>query len=81
MKKAALLLSAWLLTTSPTWAGEAAQHLAKAVRFKTVSYQEGTGLNSDQALQEMLVYLRQTYPLVHSQLQVEYVNEFSIVIT
>ncbi len=81
MMRTAAILLAWLLITSSSWAGEAAQHLAEAVRIKTISYQQGMGLNSHPALQEMQAYLRQTYPLVHSQLQVEYVNDFSIVIT
>ncbi len=79
-----IALSLWVSASSlAETAGDniASQHLAEAVRFKTVSHQENSGSSSEQAFRDLHAYLRQTYPRVYSQLQVEYVNDFSLVIT
>ena len=64
--------SAWC-TASP------AEHLAQAVRFKTISYQDRSRTDFSQ-FDGLLAFLRETYPRVFSELVVEVVNRYSLLI-
>ncbi|HJV61019.1 MAG TPA: M20 family peptidase [Albitalea sp.] len=61
-------------------ADAAAQHLAAAVRLRTVSSIDDAQLNLDQ-FQALHEHLRATYPRVHSSLQREVVNGLSLLYT
>lgn len=56
-----------------------AERLAEAVRFKTVSYQDRASIDYDEFLR-LNRFLRVTYPRVFSTLQVETVNDYSLLI-
>lgn len=60
-------------------AGEAARHLAEAVRFKTISHQD-PGLLDRDAFLNFHRFLRNTYPLTFSTLAVEPVNDLSLIL-
>ena len=60
-------------------AGEAAQHLAEAVRFKTISHQDITLVERDEFL-GLHEYLRATYPRSFAAMDVEVVNELSLLL-
>ncbi|MGE5378113.1 MAG: M20 family peptidase [Bacteroidota bacterium] len=57
-----------------------AEHLAAAVRCKTVPVDE-TGTPDPQAFQQLHEMLEKTYPLVHQKLKRECVNDFSLLYT
>lgn len=61
-------------------AGPAADNLAAAVRFPTVSHQDRTKMDID-AFLGLQQFLRTTYPLVFSQLEVDVVNKYSLLLT
>ena len=54
-----------------------AEHLASAVRCKTVPLDE-KGTPDHEAFQQLHSFLRQTYPLVHANLKCEVVNQYSL---
>ena len=56
----------------------AALSLATAIRFRTISSFEDASLNDDQ-FRKLHDHLRQRYPLVHSRLKREVVNELSLI--
>lgn len=60
-------------------AGEAAQHLAEAVRFKTISHQDVELVERDEFL-GLHDYLRTTYPRSFAAMEVEIVNELSLLL-
>lgn len=55
---------------------EIAQHLSKAIQFKTISQPEF----ADQ-FEQFLLFLEKTYPLTHSTLQIEKIHSFSTLCT
>lgn len=59
---------------------KAAEHLARAIQFKTVSYQETERFDKKEFL-GLHDYLKETYPEVHSTLTREIVNEYSLLYT
>lgn len=52
-------------------------HLAEAIRIRTVSYQDISLMDSTQ-FDKFIVFLAKTYPLVHANLTLEKVNNFSL---
>ena len=61
-------------------AGTAAENLATAVRFPTVSHQDRTKMNVD-AFSGLQQFLRATYPHVFDELNIEVINTYSLLIT
>jgi len=61
-------------------AGTAADNLAAAIRFPTVSHQDRTLMDVD-AFVGLHQFLRTTYPRVFNELEVELVNKYSLLIT
>ena len=59
---------------------QVAEHLAAAVRCKTVPLDE-SGTPDPQAFQQLHQMLENTYPLVHQKLKRECVNDFSLLYT
>ena len=57
-----------------------AEHLAAAVRCKTVPLDE-TGMPDPQAFEQLHRMLAETYPLVHEKLKREVVNGYSLLYT
>ena len=55
----------------------AVSHLAEAIRFRTVSYQDINLMDSTQ-FEKFISFLSKTYPLVHSKLSHERVGGFSL---
>ncbi len=72
---AALLLGS---TLSVAAAGPA-ERLAEAIRFKTISYQDRSQIDYRE-FRRFHAYLRKTFPLVFSRLEVEVVNGYSLLI-
>jgi carboxypeptidase PM20D1 len=71
------------LMTSPVAAVDSetvAQHLAGAIRFPTISPAEPADFDGKPFV-ELAAYLRGTYPLVHSQLELEVVSDYSLLYT
>lgn len=60
--------------------GRIAQHLAKALRFQTVSYQEA-GHGTSEAFLALHQYLEETFPKTHATLTKELVGERSLLYT
>ncbi len=52
-------------------------HLAEAIRIRTVSYQDVSLMDSTQ-FDKFIVFLAKTYPLIHANLTLEKVNNFSL---
>src|SRR5687768_1408044 len=52
-------------------------HLAAALRIQTISYDDSSKLNHAEFLR-FHDYLRDTFPLVHSHLSVEKINQYSL---
>lgn len=52
-------------------------HLAEAIRFRTVSYQDVSLMDSTQ-FEKFIGFLAKTYPLLHSKLKHERVGEYSL---
>jgi carboxypeptidase PM20D1 len=52
-------------------------HLSKAIQFRTVSNSDITQIDSAQ-FEKFVNFLKQTYPLAHSKLSVERVNQYSL---
>ncbi|HSG91698.1 MAG TPA: M20/M25/M40 family metallo-hydrolase [Pseudomonadales bacterium] len=60
-------------------AGIAAEHLAQAVRFPTISHQDTSLVDTD-AFLALHEFLRATYPLTFATLEVEVVNDLSLLL-
>jgi len=67
------------LQVAPALAGPAAERLAQAVRFPTVSHQDESLLDK-QAFLGLHAFLRSSYPRVFSELDVEVINDYSLLI-
>ncbi len=81
-KRTGLTRVAWIclvLVAMPVKAGSAAEHLAQAVRFPTVSHQDAS-LTDRAAFMGLHRFLRETYPRVFSELVVEVVNSYSLLL-
>lgn len=74
------LLLATLLAVSGVRAGPAAENLAAAVRFATISHQDRAQIDA-QAFLGLHEFLRQAYPRVFASLEVQVINDFSLVLT
>lgn len=74
------LLPALLLASSIASAGNTpAERLAEAIRFQTISYQDRSKIDLEE-FSRLHVFLREQYPQVFAQLEVETVNEYSLLI-
>jgi len=72
-----------LLATSPVMATDSAmvaQHLAGAIRFPTISPADPADFDGTPFI-ELAAYLRETYPLVHSRLELEVISDYSLLYT
>lgn len=58
----------------------AARHLAQAVRFQTISYQDTAKMNANEFL-AFRTFLEKTFPKVHATLKREIVNSYSLLYT
>lgn len=58
---------------------EAIENLSNAVKFKTVSTEDRKDINYKE-FTRFLTFLKETYPTVYKQLEVETVNEYSVVL-
>ncbi|MEM9257400.1 MAG: M20/M25/M40 family metallo-hydrolase, partial [Pseudomonadota bacterium] len=78
MTRCSFLLMVSLLCSSMTWAVQGpADRLAKALQFKTISYQDRSRINYP-AFTRMLEFLAETYPEVFAAMEVETVNDYSL---
>jgi carboxypeptidase PM20D1 len=68
-----------LCLLAPAALADPAENLAAAVRFPTISHQQ-QGLLDTEAFLGLHQFLRQTYPRVFSQLRVEVINDYSLLI-
>ncbi|MCZ6831844.1 MAG: M20/M25/M40 family metallo-hydrolase [Gammaproteobacteria bacterium] len=75
----ALALLGFLFTSAGVGAGPAAEHLAAAVRFPTVSHQHPGKLDSE-AFNRLHRFFRSTYPETFARLKVEVVNGYSLLL-
>lgn len=66
--------------TLPDIPDAAYEHLAGAVRFPTVSYSEDAEPDSA-AFRGFHTYLRSTFPLIHEHLQLDTINNYSLLYT
>jgi carboxypeptidase PM20D1 len=73
------LAGALLLGQVQGVAASPADRLAEALRIRTISYQQRAQIDYGE-FQRLNDYLRQTYPRVFSELQVELVNDYSLLI-
>ena len=73
------LISALLLGQVPGVAASPADRLAEALSIRTISYQQREHIDYGE-FQRLNDYLRKTYPRVFSELQVETVNGYSLLI-
>lgn len=73
-------LPALLLASSMSFAGVTpAERLGEAIRFQTVSFQDRSQINLDE-FRRFHKFLRAAYPLVFTKLEVETVNDYSLLI-
>jgi len=81
MPRLPALFIPWLLTASVAGAAGAtpAERLAEAVRFRTVSYQDRGQIDHGEFLR-FHDFLRASFPRVFAQLDVEPVNEYSLLL-
>lgn len=81
MSRTLSILGVLCLLLSPLGraADTAAERLAEAVRFKTVSYQDRARIDYDEFLR-FHSFLRTSYPRVFAELEVETVNEYSLLL-
>jgi carboxypeptidase PM20D1 len=79
MYKRIIILALSLAAALPVLAGPA-ERLAESVRFRTVSSQDPAQVDYQQFLQ-FNDFLRATYPRVFAELQVEVVNDYSLMLT
>jgi carboxypeptidase PM20D1 len=73
------LVAGLLCLPVPDGAASAAERLAAALRIKTISYQD-RALIDYAAFRQLNDYLADTYPRVFAELDVELVNEFSLLL-
>jgi carboxypeptidase PM20D1 len=77
------LTISFLLTAAAAYAGNSsdqiAQHLAESVRFKTISHQNLADFDP-KPFEQHKQFLQDTYPEVFSQLKVQWVNKYSLLI-
>lgn len=74
------LLPALLLASSIALAGETpAERLGEAIRFKTISYQDRSQVDLEE-FARFHAFLREQFPRVFTQLEVETVNDYSLLI-
>lgn len=57
---------------------EAIEHLAKAVTFKTVSFQDRSKFDFEE-FDKFITFLQKSYPAVHNQLEFEKINDYALV--
>ncbi|MCX2982630.1 M20/M25/M40 family metallo-hydrolase [Halieaceae bacterium IMCC14734] len=79
MMRIPLLLALLLLPLASLQAGPAAENLAAAVRFATISHQDRNQVD-EQAFLGLHAFLRETYPQTFAQLEVKVINDFSLVL-
>ena len=73
-------LAALLLTSALSHGGaNPAERLAEAIRFQTISYQDHSQINLEE-FRRFHAFLRTSYPLVFARLEVQTVNEHSLLI-
>ncbi len=74
------VLVALLLGSSMSYAAaNPAQRLGKAIQFKTISYQDRSQIDLKE-FRRFHAFLRASFPLVFTQLEVEMVNDYSLLI-
>ncbi len=78
-KASAFAFSLHLFIASVYAQASPADNLAQAVRFKTVSEQDHSKIDYSQ-FDQFHQFLQETYPLVFSQLNVERINDYSLLI-
>ena len=76
----ALVIAVYSHMAPQAMAGTAADNLAAAVRFPTVSHQDRTKMDVD-AFSGLQQFLRATYPRVFDELNIEVINTYSLLIT
>lgn len=57
---------------------QAVEHLSKAITFKTVSYQDRSKFDFKE-FDKFIEYLKESYPEVHKQLELEVINNYGLV--
>lgn len=76
-----VLLAGLLLSTSMTYAGVTpAERLGEAIQFQTVSYQDHSQIDLNE-FERFHAFLRAAYPRVFAQLEVEVINQYSLLIS
>ena len=76
-----VLLAGLLLSTSMTYAGVTpAERLGEAIQFQTVSYQDRSQIDLKE-FERFHAFLRAAYPRVFAQLEVEVINQYSLLIS
>jgi len=79
-RKLIRLLPVLILLSGPGATSAApADHLATALTYKTISHQDRSKIDYDE-FEKLHHFLRSTYPRVFSQLEVEVINEYSLLI-
>ncbi len=74
------MLPGLLLASSMSFAGATpAERLGEAIQFQTVSYQDRSQINLDE-FRRFHEFLREAYPLVFAQLEVQTVNDYSLLL-
>ncbi len=69
-----------LLASSLSYAGTTpAERLGEAIRFQTISYQDRSQINLEE-FRRFHQFLRATYPLVFARLEVQTVNDYSLLL-
>ena len=56
-----------------------AERLGEAIRFQTISYQDRSQINLEE-FRRFHEFLRATYPLVFARLEVQTVNDYSLLL-
>ena len=74
-----IFLGLLLLATGRAAIAGPAERLAEAVRFQTISYQQAEAIDYGE-FERLNEYLRQSFPLVFGKLEVEAVNQYSLII-
>jgi len=74
------MLSGLLFASSMAYAGSTpAERLGEAIQFQTISYQDRSQINLDE-FRRFHEFLRTAYPLVFAQLEVQTVNDYSLLL-
>ncbi|MDG2046131.1 MAG: M20/M25/M40 family metallo-hydrolase [Halioglobus sp.] len=75
-----VILAGLLLGTSMTYAGVTpAERLSESIQFRTVSYQDRSHIDLNE-FERFHTFLRAAYPKVFAQLEVEVINNYSLLI-